>query len=347
MPNANGRTALHYAAGFNQEQALTLLLDKGANAMVADCNGWLPIHFACQRGGAMLVKILSTHCSKSINAPTKQNSGSRTPLHVAAARGSVECIEVLIACKAEVNARTTDGHTPLHFAAIQSNARAIEALLKKRADAMIEDEDRWLPLHHANSKKDDVDYARLLLEPSPESLDNRALLDTDSMTPLHIAASHGSTNRVGPLLTCLDNDQEIADKRIALHYVTQSGNKCILELPRDRSIATNSPDVNGWLPLHWACSEDNVDCARLLLEHFPKSLNSQTSLDTNSMTPLLIATSYESTNCVKLLLESLNDDQEAADKRRVSHYSAQSGNKCMLKLLKERDIASNHTDANG
>ena len=129
-PNASGRTDLCYAADFNQNQALTMLLDRDANAMTADCNQCLPIHVACQKGSAALVEILSIRCPECVDSPTKQSDRSRTPLHLAAENGSVECIKTLIACKAEVNTQTTDKRTSFHFAAAQGNTRATEALLR-------------------------------------------------------------------------------------------------------------------------------------------------------------------------------------------------------------------------
>jgi ankyrin repeat protein len=47
-----------------------------------------------------------------------KSNGGRTPLHEAAFSGYKDVVELLLANKADVNAKNNDGQTPLHGAAI-------------------------------------------------------------------------------------------------------------------------------------------------------------------------------------------------------------------------------------
>lgn len=53
-------------------------------------------------------------------AGSKTDSG-RTPLHVAAAEGLLECVEILIQAGADVMALDNMGHTPLILACVWSH----------------------------------------------------------------------------------------------------------------------------------------------------------------------------------------------------------------------------------
>src|ERR1039458_1207500 len=82
-----------------------------------------------------------------------------TPLHVAAFEGHNDVAELLLASKAEVNAKANDGQTPLHWAAIGGHKDVVELLLAKGAAVNAKTNDGQTPLYLA----DDKDVAKLLL----------------------------------------------------------------------------------------------------------------------------------------------------------------------------------------
>ena len=63
----------------------------------------------------------------------KANDGG-TPLHAAASGGNKDVVELLLASKAEVNAKDNQGMTPLHLAEIWKHADLVELLLANGAD---------------------------------------------------------------------------------------------------------------------------------------------------------------------------------------------------------------------
>ena len=60
-----------------------------------------------------------------------------TPLHVAAVRGDVYIIGLLLDAGAEIDVRGEHGHTPLHDAVGQGHTEAVKLLLSRGADPRI------------------------------------------------------------------------------------------------------------------------------------------------------------------------------------------------------------------
>jgi len=83
------------------------------------------------------------------SADTSDNGWGNTPLHLAAGNCYQDVAELLIANKADVNARGSDGGTPLHRAADGGCKNTAELLLANKADIGAKDSDGQTPLHRA------------------------------------------------------------------------------------------------------------------------------------------------------------------------------------------------------
>lgn len=57
-----------------------------------------------------------------------------TPLHAAVASGKVNCIRMIIAAGADIEAKNVDGNTPLHIACFNGHANAVTELLNNNAN---------------------------------------------------------------------------------------------------------------------------------------------------------------------------------------------------------------------
>ena len=70
-----------------------------------------------------------------------------TPLHRAAFKGYTDVVKLLLANKAEVNAKTNDGLTPLHQAVAQGGYKEVAALLlANKAEVNAKDNNGRTPL---------------------------------------------------------------------------------------------------------------------------------------------------------------------------------------------------------
>lgn len=129
---ADGTTALHWAAQHNDETLVAALLSAGAFADAVNRYGVTPLALACVNGSdAVASRLLAAGADPNRVAP-----GGETPLMMAARSGREALVRALIARGADVNARLPGGgQTPLMWAAAEGHTAAVEALLAAGADA--------------------------------------------------------------------------------------------------------------------------------------------------------------------------------------------------------------------
>ena len=103
--------------GGDRAACFELLRDAGANLEASDSKGYRPLHFAAERGKKKMVSLL---VQARVNVDATGNHGV-TALHLAARssrRGAPDCVEVLLAAGADIDARTSAGRRPFDLAII-------------------------------------------------------------------------------------------------------------------------------------------------------------------------------------------------------------------------------------
>jgi ankyrin repeat protein len=163
-PQADGMTALHWAAYLDDLETAKLVVSANANVTVTNRYGVTPLSLACQNGNTSVVELLlergadpnttllggetvlmtaaRTGRAGPVNALLKrgadmnaQERRGQTALMWAAADGHVEVVELLIRAGANVHATLPDsGFTPVFFAAREGRTEVVRALLKAGAD---------------------------------------------------------------------------------------------------------------------------------------------------------------------------------------------------------------------
>ena len=128
---ADGTTALHWAAHWNDAATVDALIRAGANVNAATDLGVTPLWLACADGSpAIVASMLKAGAKPNVAAPSGE-----TPLMAAARTGQVESVRALLAAGADANARdTARGQTALMWAAAQRHAEVVRALLVGGAD---------------------------------------------------------------------------------------------------------------------------------------------------------------------------------------------------------------------
>ncbi|HSU88745.1 MAG TPA: ankyrin repeat domain-containing protein [Terriglobia bacterium] len=141
--DADGSTALHWAAQRDNVELVDALLTAGADARAATRYNVMPLYFACLNGNATIIERLL----KAGADPNSTAEEGQTALMTAALNGNVSAIKVLLAHKADVNAKEpVRGQTALMWAASEGNARAIEALIEAGADVNAKSKTGMTPL---------------------------------------------------------------------------------------------------------------------------------------------------------------------------------------------------------
>ncbi len=286
-PQADGATALAWAAHRDDLETADLLIRAGADANAANNYGVTPLSLACtNRSAAMVQKLLVAGAD-----PKAAQPNGETVLMRCAHTGSVDAVKLLIEHGADVNAAETwQGQTALMWAVAEKHAEVVQALLDHGADVGARTKRDSTPLLFA-AQQGDVDSARLLLDAGASV--NAA--PPDGMNPLLVASTSGHAALTAFLLDQGADPNAANDSGYtALHYAASRRNaldlvQSLLEHGADpnariaRYRARGGVSMIGSTPLLLAAQAGNVDTMRALAD-----AGADTSLTTTENTTLLL-----------------------------------------------------------
>jgi ankyrin repeat protein len=280
---ADGATALHWAAYHGDVGLALLLLEAGADVAAANRNGSTPLWLAASRGDTALIETLLKGGADA-NEPLPLG---RRPLMLAARSGRVEAVRALLDGGADPHAREdARGTTALMQAADQGHADVIAVLIEHGADvaagsAPVLRDGRTAALGKSGDPRLAVRrqvIAVLCEQPSPDLSTLAALT----------AQSSGSTE-----------DALLANAGNATGNPCANQREGIIFTGGGRNRAAREPDGGELTPLVYAARAGSVDAARVLLE---------AGADVNQVTrygwsPLLAATQNRNYQMGKFLIE--------------------------------------------
>jgi ankyrin repeat protein len=137
---ADGTTALHWAAHWNDLEAVNLLLRAGANAKAVNRYGVTPLSEAVTSGSAPMIQALLT---AGADPKTLTTEDGETVLMTASRAGNTDAVRILLDRGADVNAREKyKGQTALMWAAAERHPEIVKLLLDRGADWKIRSSDR-------------------------------------------------------------------------------------------------------------------------------------------------------------------------------------------------------------
>ncbi|XP_043366591.1 ankyrin repeat domain-containing protein 6 isoform X6 [Dermochelys coriacea] len=210
------------AAYKGQVDNVVQLINKGAKVAVTK-HGRTPLHLAAYKGHLCVVQILlKASCDLDI-----QDDGDQTALHRATVVGNTDIIATLIQEGCALDRQDKDGNTALHEACWHGFSQSAKLLVKAGANVLARNKAGNTPLHLACQNSHSQSTRVLLLGGSQADLKNNA-----GDTALHVAAA-------------------LNHKKVV---------KLLLEAGADGSIVNNA----GQTPLEVARQHNNPDVALLL-----------------------------------------------------------------------------------
>ena len=281
----------------------------------------------------------SSGAEDQLNEPDTYSYG-RTALHVAAGRGHVIMIQLLLDKEAHIDARDHFSMTPLHVAIEHPHLTVIRLLLDRKASIEAKHRSGQTPLHCAAWCGHSA-VARLLL-------DRGAYIEAKNSygeTPLHCAARRGCSAIVELML---NRGAFIEAKNLyeetPLLYAAGSGHSAVVELLLDRGASIMVKNSYGGTPLHcaaWgkvksglsrllAVNDRHLAVVRLLLDR-GASIDSKKS---SGETPLHHAAWNKLTAVMELLLDR-GAFVDAKNRRRMTplHIAVGLGHLPVVQLL--------------
>ena len=255
---ADGATALHWAAYRDDLATATLLIDAGADAGVANDLGVTPLALACPTANAAMVALL---LAAGADASGTVDTGE-TVLMSCARTGSVAAVSALLAAGADVNAREpTENQTALMWAVAQRHAAVVNVLLDNGADV------------HARSRaRRNVISRRLQSELKYGELGRSYGTDAEEtriggFTPLLFAARQGDVESARLLLEAGAAVNDTApDGASALVVATHSGHGALAQFLLAEGANPNTSGA-GYTALHAAVLTGDLEVVAALLAH--------------------------------------------------------------------------------
>ncbi|XP_072498922.1 ankyrin repeat domain-containing protein 6 isoform X5 [Notamacropus eugenii] len=243
------------AAYKGQADNVVQLINKGAKVAVTK-HGRTPLHLAANKGHLPVVQILlKAGCDLDV-----QDDGDQTALHRATVVGNTEVIAALIQEGCALDRQDKDGNTALHEASWHGFSQSAKLLVKAGANVLAKNKAGNTALHLACQNSHSQSARVLLLGGSRPDLKNNA-----GDTCLHVAARYNHLSIIRVLLSafCSIHEKNQAGDT-ALHIAAALNHKkvakILLEAGADGTIVNNA----GQTPLETARHHNNPEVALLL-----------------------------------------------------------------------------------
>jgi ankyrin repeat protein len=288
---ADGLTALHWAAMNDSREIVDLLLYAGATVRpLTRVGGYTPLHLAARAGHTEVVQALIDGGAD----PNEWTATGVTSLHFAAQGDFGETVRALAAAGADVNAVDHfQSRSPLVFAASRNATSAISALLEAGADPSLQTD---LKDYVSRSEMDRDERARRARIRAAEAGEE--------------PVSNDNADRFQPTVTPPDSTGADPDAEEEEEEVAEEEEKPA-EPPIKALSSTEQIGVQGgFSALHYAARQGHVEAAELLLD---AGADIDQASGGDQSTPLLVAAINGNYDLALMLVERGADPNIVSD----------------------------------
>src|SRR5688572_1624080 len=299
VAEADGMTALHWAALKGDAEAAIGLIKANANVNATNRYGISPLALACQSGSASIVEMLL----KAGADPNSELRGEETALMIAARTGDLEVVKALLKAGAEINAKEKRGQTAVMWAAAEGHAAIVEFLIESGADFKTPLDGGFTPLFFA-VREGRADVVKILLKAGADVNETmqpkrRAGRGPQAgMTPLLMAVENGHFELAIDLVKAGADPNDQRAGYSALHNITW------VRKPN------SGEDEDGMPPPAGSGSIDSLEFVRKIVAlgadlnaRIPKAPGGRGVLNRTGATPFLMAAKTADIALLKLLYE--------------------------------------------
>ena len=240
-PQADGTTALHWAARWDDLEMAGALIRAGANPQAANRDGATPMFLATVNGSAPMIETL---LNAGADANTPVLSRGETALMMASRTGKLDAVKMLLSHGAALSAtENLRGTNALMWAAEQGHTAVVQLLLDN--GAAVDAQSKVLrPI-----RRNGLGFAR----PAPDGKPTGDPMG--GLTALLFAVRQGSLDTVRILVGAgADVSKAAVDGSGPLLVAIQNGQYDIARFLLDHGANPNQANLKNWTPLYLAVS---------------------------------------------------------------------------------------------
>ena len=283
-PKVDSRS-LHELAATDEADALRHALQLGQAIDAFNALGRTPLHIAAIHNKPANIEVLLAHRA---NLHAKTQKEKIDALYLACAHDSRDAVKQLVANGGKLDSAAPNGWTAVHVAAINGRDAVLQLLhdLGKDLSTLCPD---GTPL----------DFARIHNRDSTVQLLKRLGAKKGASLSVHLAARHGDIEALNGWMKRNRANVHFRAKKhqaMPLHWAAEADQAEAAELLLNRGADKAARTDGGWTPLHSAAAKGSTNVIALLLKRrAPVNAISQ------SGTPLDLAKGYQQTKAAAML----------------------------------------------